>query len=170
MADYDAAVSAAEKRCTGCGNSYPDEGFSKDKTRSSGRTERCRGCRSAAHKEWRTRFPYKQKWIRIKLLYGMTEADYEEILQEQQQRCAICREELQTGKSTHIDHCHKTGRVRGILCNGCNVALGYIKEDISLLRRIEEYLQRQPTGFTADVCKIADYGKRRTPARRRSRG
>jgi len=63
---------------------------------------------------------------RLEYLYGITLDDYEEILDSQGGTCAICGgTEL---KRLSVDHDHKTGRVRGLLCNRCNVKLSYIEE------------------------------------------
>jgi len=45
-------------------------------------------------------------------------------------------------KLTHLDHCHKTGRIRGVLCNNCNTGLGKFYDDIELLKTAINYLQK----------------------------
>lgn len=64
--------------------------------------------------------------------------------------CAICGERNPKGKHSgfHVDHCHKTGRVRGILCHGCNVSLGHFKDDPALLRRAAEYVTEHSVDYT----------------------
>jgi len=68
---------------------------------------------------------------RLRTLYGITEADYETMLEKQGGRCAICRTDTVGGNSRHwhVDHDHSTGVVRGLLCHRCNMALGYFKDD-----------------------------------------
>jgi hypothetical protein len=61
--------------------------------------------------------------------------------EKQKGKCAICNEEPKTVRGLHIDHCHKTGKVRGLLCHGCNVALGSFKEDVTLLNKAIEYIR-----------------------------
>lgn len=71
------------------------------------------------------------------------------LLAAQDNKCAICGRELtpwesgpdgRSGKNTHVDHDHKTGKIRGVLCINCNMGLGCFKDDTKLLRRAFEYL------------------------------
>jgi hypothetical protein len=72
-------------------------------------------------------------------LYGITPADYDRMLAEQGGRCAICRKPLGPQRQT-IDHCHKTGRVRGIVHSRCNLVIGNAGEDVEVLRGAIRYL------------------------------
>ena len=84
----------------------------------------------------------KQREAQIKYKYGITPDQYEEIFESQDYKCAICgTEECASGKSFSIDHDHKTGEVRGILCMDCNVSLGKLKDDPELFRKAAEYLE-----------------------------
>lgn len=77
--------------------------------------------------------------------HGLTAEQYYAIRQSQGDRCAICRREWGrgwNGKGPHIDHCHTTGRVRGLLCGECNTAIGRFGDDPELLRRAADYLER----------------------------
>lgn len=60
----------------------------------------------------------------LKEKYGITLAEYETLQEKSDGRCAICRRE----KKLYIDHCHATGKVRGLLCNGCNSKLGWYEK------------------------------------------
>lgn len=68
--------------------------------------------------------------------YGITLADLKVLEQKQNNLCAICDEP----KPLHVDHCHKTGKVRGLLCNNCNNGLGRFKDNASRLRRAADYI------------------------------
>jgi len=57
---------------------------------------------------------------------------------KQHGKCAICRKKKK--KNLDVDHCHKSGQVRGLLCNSCNQALGYLNEDENIMRNAIEYL------------------------------
>lgn len=68
--------------------------------------------------------------------YGLTVADYDAMMLKQDGRCATCRQ----AAPLHVDHDHNTGRVRGLLCKGCNVALGMVRDDQDTLRSLIGYL------------------------------
>lgn len=73
--------------------------------------------------------------------YGITLEDYNNLLILQNNKCAICLNELKQGRSTHVDHCHNSNKVRGLLCVKCNLALGLLKDNIEALDRIYNYLK-----------------------------
>lgn len=81
----------------------------------------------------------------IKKKYGLSAEDYARILHSQGVRCGSCDDKLLLDKNTHIDHCHATGRVRGILCHSCNTALGLLKESRARIMGLAEYLERSKT-------------------------
>lgn len=72
--------------------------------------------------------------------YGITTKDRNRILRLQGYRCAGCREK-KTGH-WHTDHCHRTERVRGVLCRPCNLALGFARDRPATLRRLATYLEK----------------------------
>lgn len=101
-------------------------------------------------REWRERNPDKVKAKhRRKLLKqkGLTQARFDEMLVSQEERCAVCRSPEPGGRgSFHIDHDHATGRVRGLLCHHCNVALGSARDNPSILRAMADYLEAAARG------------------------
>lgn len=78
----------------------------------------------------------------LKKLFGITIADYERMLVEQNGVCAICCRKCKTGKRLAVDHDHATGEVRGLLCTNCNQGLGKYRDDPLLLRTAASYLER----------------------------
>jgi len=74
--------------------------------------------------------------------YGLTPEQYDALILDA--RCAICETQEWNGRDNkpHIDHDHKTGRVRGVLCHSCNTSLGHFKDDPALLRAAIAYLER----------------------------
>jgi translation initiation factor 2 beta subunit (eIF-2beta)/eIF-5 len=75
--------------------------------------------------------------------YGMSAADYERVLKAQHSVCAICGSpDPGTNRTSRfaVDHCHVTGKVRGLLCGQCNLAIGYMKDRPDLLIKAAEYL------------------------------
>jgi hypothetical protein len=73
-------------------------------------------------------------------VFGISGAEYVALL-EAAEECAGCGEPF-AGRRKVLDHCHKTGRVRGVLCNRCNVRLGHLEADPELARRLLEYAAR----------------------------
>lgn len=85
-----------------------------------------------------------EKWDGIiRRVYGITQAEYDAMLEKQNGKCAICNntDEVE-GRKLAIDHCHTTGRVRGLLCGKCNRGLGLFKDNPDLLLKAISYLAR----------------------------
>ncbi len=78
----------------------------------------------------------------LKRKYGLTIQDYAAMLASQGNCCALCLGQFKNKRSTHVDHCHKTGKVRGILCTACNTMLGRVER--ATVKRVAEYLERAP--------------------------
>lgn len=70
--------------------------------------------------------------------YGLTPAAFDELLASQGGRCYVCQTDTPTEKGWSVDHCHESNAVRFIACNPCNAALGLIKEDPQIARRLLE--------------------------------
>jgi hypothetical protein len=148
---------ATEKLCPRCGQTKSIEEFGR--RRNGGLKGYCRLCmagydaeyadteigkarRKAASGNWSKgpRFDYD-----LLKRYGITVADYETMLAAQGGRCAICRTDKpmpsDEDRRWHVDHCHATHRVRGLLCNSCNLGLGKFKDDPTLIRVAIAYLE-----------------------------
>jgi DNA-directed RNA polymerase subunit RPC12/RpoP len=76
---------------------------------------------------------------RLYAKYDMTEDDYLEMFEKQNGKCAICGKEV-VDERLFVDHNHDTGEVRGLLCRNCNAGIGFLKDDIDLLRSAIKYL------------------------------
>jgi len=131
-AERTAARRARPRQCAFCGEPVPD-------TRHAGAIY----C-SPEHKKkaqdakWRA----KSSGYMRQYLYGLTPEQYDALLAEQDGKCAICRTDDWPGKGPHVDHEHETGKVRGLLCGKCNVALGNMDDDPARLRAAADYLER----------------------------
>jgi len=97
----------------------------------------CKSCFNELHVIWR-----KEKQ------YGLTQVDFEEMLQRQGNKCAICGTSDPGGHANvfSIDHCHCHGHVRALLCTLCNTGLGHFQDDPNLLRKAAEYLEAHDNG------------------------
>lgn len=88
----------------------------------------------------------------LRAAYGISLEDYNNMLQTQSSLCAICfRPETFLGKGGKIrplcvDHCHTTGKVRGLLCNSCNVALGNLEDNYQRILNAAEYIRKANAG------------------------
>lgn len=85
----------------------------------------------------------RERESNLRRKYGFGEVVYQELVEEQEGRCAIC-EEVPTkgrGKKLHIDHDHVTGKIRGLLCGPCNTALGGFRDDVEIVRKAADYLE-----------------------------
>lgn len=116
----------------------------------------------AAHTKWRENNPEKYKEsqarsrkkraVKVALLgrrrtlrrYGLSSEDYDRMVEAQGGVCVICRLPPTKGKGErlHVDHCHKTGKVRALLCSDCNRALGYFRDDLARVVQAAEYLRQ----------------------------
>jgi hypothetical protein len=115
------------KRCSACQESKPLTEFHKNRRSSSGHMSCCKTCRAVIDSD-----------MRLPREYGITRMDLDALLEGQRGLCAICERRT----AVHVDHDHATGRVRGVLCFACNVALGHLQDDVALFRKAIGYLER----------------------------
>jgi len=80
----------------------------------------------------------------IGLTYGITSDEYQRIYQYQGGRCALCRRATGRTRRLAVDHCHATGRVRGLCCKYCNRLLGFARDSVDFFRRCVAYLESPP--------------------------
>lgn len=93
----------------------------------------CSNCYMKSHRNYRT-------YIRRSNLkkFNLTIKSFAELANKQDNKCAICNQV----KKLYVDHCHNTGKVRGLLCNGCNSGIGHFYDDINLLEKVLDYLKK----------------------------
>jgi hypothetical protein len=103
----------------------------------------CKECTVKRVCENHRKDPTLEKNRHLKRQYGITFAEFDKMLTEQKNSCAICKTTRAGGKhnSFVVDHDHKTGKVRGLLCKSCNIALGEVKDNIHTLNDMIEYLE-----------------------------
>lgn len=135
------------KRCSKCQESFPLDRFHKEKSRADGYHAWCNTCANAYRRDkfansaaWRARIKKSrqryyslnaahviQRTRKSEILrkYGLAWDDYQKIMEMQAGKCALCGIEKPGGKGAwHIDHDHRSGRVRGFLCHRCNTQFG----------------------------------------------
>jgi hypothetical protein len=117
------------KTCSRCGETKELDSFSKRSDRPSGVQSKCKDC----EREVRIKYYKPHHDTRRKL--KISDKIYEELMSNT--NCQICNVEL-TKKC--IDHCHSTNKVRGVLCNNCNTALGLVGDNIDTLHKMIAYL------------------------------
>lgn len=86
----------------------------------------------------------KERWVEASLqkLYGIGLEDYKRLLTEQNESCKICeRPQSSFKRSFAVDHCHETGKVRGLLCSNCNTSLGLMKENPRAVKNMINYIK-----------------------------
>jgi hypothetical protein len=158
------------KRCKKCGEVKPLGAFYRAAGMKDGHRSECKSCHQAKQRRWyqanrahaiaevkrwqqenkehlhayrrdyRQRRRNEERDAYLRRTFGITQADYEDLLLRQGGGCAICGRT--PGKiSLHVDHDHETGEIRGLLCVGCNNALGQFRDDLELLVRAGEYVQ-----------------------------
>ena len=132
--------------CTRCNKSQPASEFSPDRRKKSGLQARCKTCCN----QWQKENPeFSRKWF-FQKKYGITIGQYELMHKEQDGKCACCgqpeyRRDHRTNKLRLlcVDHDHGTGRVRALLCDDCNVAVGRMKELPERAMMLYNYLTKQ---------------------------
>lgn len=103
--------------------------------------------KAAYARGWRRENPRKSRSIDLKKMFGITIEQYDEMLRDQGGVCKICGEAERradgAGRYTNlsVDHCHSTGRVRGLLCSSCNRGLGFFKDRPDLIDAAAAYLR-----------------------------
>lgn len=145
---YDEAGEPVAKRCTHCFEVLPLTGFRRRKKPPQRYDSWCRTCVVTESREFRranplTRDQYREKALRSR--YGITGEQYLAMMANQGGRCLLCRAlpapDANRWAQLHVDHCHRTGDVRALLCQNCNRGLGMFQEDPVVLRRAANWLE-----------------------------
>lgn len=152
------------KKCSGCKQVKPLSQFYKRKIAKDGKNSRCKDCEHKEIYEWRKNNPDIQAEItrrcRLKRMYGITVEQYETLLTKQNNSCAICkRHESEFKTRLAVDHNHKTGAIRGLLCNYCNHRVIGRHTDGELLRRMADYIEQETGWFVPPKKRRKKRGK-----------
>ncbi len=95
--------------------------------------------KARSRREHDPEYKNKKYYSLIKRKYGLSEDTYKQMLESQNAKCKICRLSPAKGKRLHVDHCHKTGKVRGLLCAQCNWFAGKLDNLPRVLMRLFIY-------------------------------
>ena len=136
----------ADMICRECGTHGPPEKFAKHVGSPGGRQRLCKKCDSARSKKWAQENPEKRRDTKLIYEFNISHKEYISMLAKQSNVCAICQQPETVKlrgilKRLAVDHCHATGKIRGLLCQGCNTSLGNFNDDVSLLERAIAYLK-----------------------------
>ena len=130
------------KVCSACKIDKPFSDFAKGKRYRLGVQSYCKTCNVLHARKWSARNKDKRKSTQLKRKFGITLGDYNQMLESQGGVCATCNNECTSGNHLAVDHCHSTGKVRGLLCGSCNRALGLLKDDPKILSNLLDYLNK----------------------------
>ncbi len=141
------------KKCSGCGVTKPVDDF-HPRSDGKGLRSKCKPChRADGRRRWSASATQAQRdrcydgWLRR--TYGISLVDYNALAQAQGWVCAICgldpkvvnADKRRQVHRLHVDHCHATGRIRGLLCNLCNTSLAPLERDRGWLQDALAYLE-----------------------------
>lgn len=136
--------------CKTCNLTKDFSEFHKSGISKNGRNSNCKICHHKKVIEWRKNNRQKthvySRTAGLKSRYGITDNDFNNMVKKQDNKCLICNEVPRRDKAfqtwnLHVDHCHNTGKVRGLLCHLCNRALGLFRERIDLVEKALLYLK-----------------------------
>jgi len=151
---------ATTKRCPECEVVKPLDDFYRNKSSADGRGGYCRPCQLAymrtpkrakhaadyqrerhADPALKRRHVDKQREAHLRRRYGLAVEDYDAMVEAQGGVCLLCKHPQKDGRRLAVDHCHDSGRVRGLLCNACNVLLHKIETRAVSIEAVAVYLK-----------------------------
>lgn len=150
-----------EKCCGKCKTIKKLSDFFTEQRRPDGFSSWCKACCAESARGVRERRliarPGHDRTVNLRGLlrrrYGIDLLDFQLLADMQRQKCAICGgvgSKHPNKQRLHVDHCHVTKKIRGLLCHSCNVALGLFKDDAVVLRKAAAYLERQDKNVSVE--------------------
>ncbi len=122
----------------GCGESKSVNEFSKNNSSKDGLSIICKKCDSSKRKRFKILTGDDKRNHALKYKYGITFLEYKDMYDMQHGCCLICNNEY---PSLVVDHNHKTGIIRGLLCSKCNTGIGLLKDSPEILDNAKKYLE-----------------------------
>lgn len=124
--------SSPSRKCLHCGTEFEVNKYQHQKQRCS------RACNNAGRS-----YEYQAN-AKFKTLYGITLSERNDMFAEQDGKCLVCDRSMtldsRKPNSAHVDHCHTTGEVKGLLCSNCNTAAGLLGENPAITAKLTAYL------------------------------
>lgn len=134
---------ADEKFCGGCKTTKSAANFYRSRYQRDGLQSQCKTCQHQQRSVWNDQNPVRLKEQRrradVRRKFGITLEQYNQLMQSE---CEVCGGTGDSLGRMALDHDHKTGAIRGVLCGKCNMALGLCTDDPSRLRALADYLER----------------------------
>jgi len=124
------------KKCTECHDTKPVREFRTVLDKRRGKTyvqPTCKDCRRKLDRRGKRRHDLQRR-------YGISPEEYEQMFKAQRGKCCLCGYS-HPHRPLHVDHNHTTGKTRALLCNWCNTAIGYAREDVEILKKMIRYLK-----------------------------
>ena len=125
------------KRCNRCRIEKPLTEFGKDKRGKDGLLYQCKPCHNARNRKYYHQTDQINR--QLKKTYGIDLAQKTQMYLDQNKTCQICEKEFHLNKA-FVDHCHTSGKVRGLLCSKCNTVLGFVNDSAETLQNAIKYL------------------------------
>lgn len=140
------------KRCSKCGKEQPPSQFFPRGDAPHKLRSYCKTCHKAYKRDLYAKNPKHREMEYlggVRRKYGLSQEEYQALGESEDWRCAVCRrdpkaayaDQTLNAQRLHVDHCHETGRVRGLLCGNCNRALGYIEGTPGGLDAFRAYIE-----------------------------
>lgn len=129
--------------CSSCGRPFGKQWFHRDRRSSTGYGGKCKACISV----YQAGRADHRRWNRIMARYGLSQGEYMKLLDINGLGCGICASTDAPAFASgvpiwNVDHCHHSGRVRGLLCGACNSGLGFLGDTSDSVSRAVDYLRR----------------------------
>jgi protein-arginine kinase activator protein McsA len=129
-----------KQKCNVCSKVKPLTDFVKRATEKNGYRKVCKACHKAKQLAYKEKYPDKIKDQKLRQTLGVSLDQKRSMMEKQKHVCPICHSDLDKVRFTPVDHCHNTGKIRGVLCGNCNIGIGHLKDSISNLFRAAMYL------------------------------
>lgn len=129
------------KKCTKCGEQKPLSEFT---VRSDNKKHKntCKFCVKIYSKNQHLKNLNKRKSQKLQKAYGISFDQKLTMFDKQNGVCEICKVQFKNVTAAHVDHCHTTGKIRGLLCTKCNPGIGFFEDCLDKLKSAQEYLEK----------------------------